>query len=188
MTEAIAVPRLGKKVGRVRHALHAATHRDVVLAEHDARGRERDRLQTGAAGLVQAVAGNFLGDSRFEVGDAGGVQAESGGKDIAEDDLAHVLAIDTRLRERAADRDGPELRRGHAGEGSAHRADRGTGRRYDDCVCHDYLREEGPSTAPEPKRSGASPDAPTPLYQFKPIAWTRPERRIRENHNQLLGP
>jgi hypothetical protein len=65
------------------------------------------------------------------------VLALPGGEDLAQDDLGHLLALDTGTLQRRLDRDAAEFVGGKIGEGAVEGADRGArGADDDDVVLH----------------------------------------------------
>jgi len=63
VAEVVTLPGFLEVVGHVGHALHAAGHHDITVAEHDRLGRERDGLHPRRADLVDGRALGRVGDS-----------------------------------------------------------------------------------------------------------------------------
>src|SRR5439155_1593135 len=81
-------------VGRAAHALHAARDDHLGVAELDGLGREHDRLQPRAAGLVHREARHLLRDAAVERGDAARVQPEARREHVAQDHLVHLRGLE----------------------------------------------------------------------------------------------
>ena len=118
IAHAKAFARVGKKVRRVGHGLHAAGYGDLGITEGDGLGGETDGFETGAADHVDGESGDGVGEAAAEGCLAGGVLAEAGGENAAHDAFGYVRGLDAGALDGGADGDGAELDGGEVGEGS----------------------------------------------------------------------
>lgn len=115
---------------RQRHRFLAAGDDDVGVAGRDLLHAERNGPQAGAADLIEAPRGRFLGQAGKDRSLARRVLPLRGGQHLAEDDLVHLGGLDTGARQKLADDGRAELMGGGVGERPVERADgraRGTG-------------------------------------------------------------
>lgn len=126
-----AVAHVGEVVGHVGHALGAASDDDVGIAANDGLGGEGDGLDGGGADLVDGGSDGGLREAGVDGALSGGVLAQVGLQDVAEDDLLDLLRLDTSARDGVLDGVCTELDRGLAGERAQEHARGGTDGRDD---------------------------------------------------------
>src|SRR5262249_21743033 len=165
-----------EEVGGAAHALDAAGDDEVGVAGADRLGGEHDRLEAGAADLVDGEGGDGVGQSRLEGGLARRVLAEPRLEDVADDDLVDAVRRGAGPFECFADGDGAELRGRHLAEGAEILAD---GRA-------DGGEDQGIGHESSPQREGTTsfyqPEAP----QF--IAWRGGKWVALRAHTQTVRP
>ena len=130
-----------REVRRAAHALGAAAHRDVGVAQHDGLRRRHDRLQPRAAQPVQRQRRRLLRHAGVHRGDAREVHVLRLGVDhVAEHHLADLVAGDAGARQRLAHHLGAEFGRRHVLQPAAEIADRGAhAGNDDDLALHVHL-------------------------------------------------
>ena len=126
VAETPAEARLRQGKGRADHALGAAGHHDIGIAEHDHLGRADDRLEAAAAQAVEGHGRHFPGDGRRHRGHACEIHVPGFGMNhLAEDDMADIAGLDPAAPNRLGDDPRTQLRGRHAGKRSAKAADGG---------------------------------------------------------------
>ena len=101
-----------QQVRRAAHRLHAAGDGDLDIAGRDPLRRQHDRLQSGAADLVDRHRGDVIGQPAVERRLPGRILPLAGGDDVAHDALVDGRRIDAGATDGLADDDGAELRGG----------------------------------------------------------------------------
>lgn len=121
-------------VGGGAHHVDTARDDDVTEARPDLHGGVEDGLQSGAAAAVGLEAGDGVGESGVQGGDAADGRGLRRGIGVSEDHLVDPVRVDSRagddLRDDACGERGGCL----LGEGSAETPDRGAQRFADDDV------------------------------------------------------
>ena len=126
VTHALAVAAVGQHVGGLAHAFLAAGNHHFSVATLDALHGHMNCLQAGATHLVD-------GDGRYRTGQAGvdgrlagRVLPATGGENLAENDLTHLLAGDAGFFHQGLDNGSTELVSTQAGQAATKTADCGT--------------------------------------------------------------
>lgn len=126
-----AVAHVGEVVGHVGHALGAASDDDIGVAAHDGLGSEGNGLDGGSADLVDGGRDGGLREAGVDGALSGGVLAQVGLEDVAEEDLLDLLRLDAGARDGVLDCVCTELDGGLAGERAQEHARGGTDGRDD---------------------------------------------------------
>ena len=119
--------RLGEQVGRPRHRLHAARHREVEIARAHGLIDDADGPQARGADLVDGLRGDLLGDPGLDLGLAGRDLPLAGLQHLAHDHVLDLVRLDLGALERGLDRGRAELGGVHARQTSAELAERCAG-------------------------------------------------------------
>ena len=147
----------GSRYGRVAHRLHAAGHRDLDVAGLDALVREHHRLQARAAHLVDGQRGDVVGEPALERRLARRRLAGAGRDDVAHDAFVDRRRVDAGARDRFADDQRAQLRRGEILERAEELAGGHADGADDDGFGHDETDAPGEAIhAPARARTGAA--------------------------------
>ncbi|MNQ92442.1 hypothetical protein D3C85_1078690 [compost metagenome] len=131
MAHAKTAARLVEQVGRSRHALHAAGHHHLDLAEPQAVGCQHHRLHAGAAHLVDGGTGHAVRQPGLERRLAGRGLPQPGTEHVAHVDLIHLPSPEPGRRQGRGDGAGPQLGGTLAAQGALEGAHGGPlGRHY----------------------------------------------------------
>ena len=99
--------RLGEQVGRPRHRLHAARHRELEIARAHGLIDDADGPQARGADLVDGLRGDLLGDPGLDLGLAGRDLPLAGLQHLAHDHVLDLVRLDLGALERGLDRGPP---------------------------------------------------------------------------------
>jgi hypothetical protein len=134
-THAVAGATVLQQPRRPRHVLHAADEIQVAVAGLDRRRRHRHGGGARNADAVDGDRRHAVGDAGLELGLAGGVLAEPGLDDVAEDDFVELVAGDAGALERLSHHERAELDCRRVGEAALEPALGGPyGRENDDIM------------------------------------------------------
>ncbi len=167
----VAHPRPGPRgavvVGRVGHRLHAARHHHLGVPERDGLRAGDDRLEPGAAHLVERPGRRRLRQAGEDRRLARGRLSHARLEDVAHHHLVHRGGLDAGALQGGADGDGAEARRLDRRERSEERADGRARCPYDDhfATGHGDLCRKGIFEVPEgPSNIGSSFGLRQPVY------------------------
>ncbi len=110
MTEPIPAARLGQKIRRVRHALHAARHRHVGTAKRQLVHRDHDRLHAGAADFAHGRGGDMIGHPGIARGLTCRRLAHASGQHAAHQNFLDSARVHASARNGGGNRGGAKLR------------------------------------------------------------------------------
>ena len=105
VAQPVSFARLRKKVGRVRHRLHAARDDDGTVLGLNCLRRESDGFQSGAADLVDCHGTCLRGQSAEDGSLSSGVLTQSCADHVAHNALVHLLRIEIRALHSFANND-----------------------------------------------------------------------------------
>ena len=124
--------RLRQQIGRIGHRFHAAGDHDFGRSHPDRVAAEHDRLQAGAADLVDGHAADRHGHTRPDRGLARRSLALAGGEHAPHDHFARLGRVDARFGDGAGDGCRAEVDGAAGGELSLERTDGRALRAHDD--------------------------------------------------------
>ncbi|MNO61544.1 hypothetical protein D3C76_521950 [compost metagenome] len=133
MAHAQAGACLGQDIGGQAHVFLTASDDQFRVAATDGLYGEVDRLEAGAADLVQGQGRRGVGQASLDRGLACRVLPGAGGEHLAEDHFINLRSLDTRLLQQAANHCGTQFGRGNCRQSTLETANGGTssGNDYD---------------------------------------------------------
>ena len=140
IVHSVAKARLGHRIGRSAHVLHAANDHHVRFACLNHRSSHVDDLQAGTAYVVDGECGNLHRNAGFHGRLAGRTLAEAGLQDVAHQHFIHILGLNARAADGFLDHDCAKLNSGRIRQRTAKFAQCRAARASQyDFLCHSFF-------------------------------------------------